>query len=163
MKVEEFLKSSRVAPFLAVLEPVSGEATLVKLTPVTPSGCACSRSIVIALDQIDDVEPTARTLACCGKLHVVARVRLHQEARVSAHDVVVSLMTASSRLYEDGGGPFGEGGDPVDETRLCIEEARSHYKNMVRGCRVYPAGSEKRAKCVAKCQEDLRLDMEACP
>jgi hypothetical protein len=94
MTVDEFLRSRHSPAFLAILEP-STEPTLVRMAAVVPAHArlhACDRFLVIAKTAIEDVEPTEQTVACCGKLHVIARVRLAPGAAISAEQIIAAYL-----------------------------------------------------------------------
>lgn len=144
MKLDDYLEKHQHPGFDAVLEPIVGDPTRVRLTPVLQSrGCECDRSIVIEKSQIADVDPTGRTLLCCGRLHRVVHVTLSIGATIPAMDAVVAMMARSS--------------DPTDPAN-CHEEAIWQFKRCQNGC----LGSADPEKCREKCRARLARELEVC-
>lgn len=151
MKIDEYLTQHRETPFEAVIEPIADDPGRVKITPaLAGSRCLCDASLVLDKEHIADVEPTPRTVTCCGKLRRIVRVTLRAEARIPATDVI-------ARMVEDGSAGARRGHDPTDP-EVCQEEAIWQFKVCTNSCR----NSPDPAACRAHCRNRLAQDLESC-
>lgn len=156
MKIDDYLRSHHTqVPFEAVIEPVADDPARIRILPVrTGAGCLCDRALVLDKDCVAEVEPTSRTVTCCGKLRRVVAVTLREDARVPALDVVTDLLRAgpAEQLREPGWGV-----DPEDP-RACQEEAIWRFKQCVNSCR----NAANPDACREKCQRRLQRELAIC-
>jgi len=84
MSVDEFLGRKIGGKLQAIVEPIAGNNSIVKVTPWSPrGGCGCQMAINLPKFVIISVTPTGAMHSCCGQRLSVVELNLREELDLS--------------------------------------------------------------------------------
>ena len=96
LSVDELLTKQASAAFLATLESVEGEPTMVKITPWVPqSGCLCHLAFNLKKAAIRHVELTDEKHVCCSKILNIVQVQFQEKATMSVTELFSQLLQSA--------------------------------------------------------------------
>lgn len=93
LSVDDYLAGrGRQEKWLATLEPVDGDDTAIRISPlIGGAGCTCRLAIRVARSAIAAVRETDQRHQCCGRLLDVVEVRFADNATIPLRDLFAQL------------------------------------------------------------------------